>query len=1234
MNYSPKNLELNATTSKPATIAVVTVYEAARVLGLDANETAKSLGLNATDYITVQQAQQLGKKKGLSTTDLTKMLSSMKTSQIQAQTPGDQLQIGLPNGKKISLADIEKLQQINPENCLLSSTDVDGQVSYIALLGSSGARGNNYDLNIGHSSNPQITSSNQHVASDSLVAALSLGEGGANILIPHQYARWLNAFSKINMADLIANTLLGATLYTSQSRIKKISDLEKELETQKESAARISEAYRGIAEERNSLINAREVARASGDEELVEKLTNRINALEEEAVKQSEANAKAQADMAKTRTSQDFAKKLSDFDEVIRLVTRRANYGLIMGAMWLGPARFLYTVNEGLLFSSDSLNATEKTSYYLKVFINKEVATEFRSATDFLGMGYMLEILSGWLKINAPHKAFQAGNYLAINNGGREATQATQAIQEQLPSTTSITGKGASGWLINTKWQGPSDLTLFEKISLSEPDNYSSLSLETNMLPPNAIITRRNIDKLYAEAIMFSVPFIATTKLTQLPGRVYTLVPFLLINELVMKLDHTQFAKTKCDPAVVNNYIYAYGAVITASNILNAYPATSLLKISRNAYKYSIGIITSDEAKAILAKAGTAPSWIGPNTADLLGVIDKLMLPQALQVAISSRAQEYVSACYDDQYQILGYQLLPQSKKSTVSDQISKMSQPLTNLSQQLNLANALNINKALDNIAQKFSEAERFEIINLRAQLQNQQAVIQPAEIYYLHFDASNTRWWNSFEQKCFRECFSAQNYSVCIDGLLGVYAINAATGEKTIIASPERAKRQLTNYDLARALIPNALIQSTLNCGNAKIMQVDSLAVLSITDLTCPAMQCMLSQLQQLAKRQANAADLSSILGKVKKIHTTEGEIDFGASSIRFVRTNPPTQQAQQAGPIYSLVQQLATQNKNESVGTETILSPKQGSTTPQALAANIYGNGAVKLSSATEESVGTLQTIQTENGMIDYDPTTGRLTITLYLLASLPIEAMKGIETSIACEEIRIDRINPKTGYEELASQFNAALQQIQADCGLAVLETPDKIYSFKKDADGNNIIQVYDKKTGQTQTYKITGPARMEGDEIVFPTDKGELRFKIFQDPATGKPMLQVIYPDGTRDLGELIAARGINGVLAFDPRTGTWYAYNAQDIPLNPAFASKGASFYQTPQGLAGQPTDNLAGYTQRVPLTTTNDLLTLLGLPAWPSPSKELPLFAAMIAAVLAGIAAARHATKKTIKNH
>ena len=1234
----------NGSVPTPQEDLVFPLAAIASSLGLNPQDVSHDTGVSVNGSLTYDQVQQVAQNRGVS--DWERLISTVlpqKRSEQQGPVRYDTGQVTLPNGKKMLVSDLQQLQAVNTESCLLDNTDLRGTISYIGLMG----RIKDYDLAIGFHRNPAILNTPQHLTTGAMTGAVSWGNNGANILIPHTFEKWLKAFSTINMLDLIVNTGGALYLYGAKSKIKTIADLDKELErvamregqagtfgqglgqqvqaysTMRGEAVSELTALRGmnpatLTPEEAALRNTR----MTELESQVTKADAQLAALQTESQTIAENTANNQLDRAKIGYQQDIAKQLDDYDEIFKVLRRRVSYGFILGSLWLGPARFAYQINDAIALSSRGMSSSQRQQYYLKMFVNKDVADEFREKTDFLGFGTILETISGVFHVNAPEEAFRANSYYLINIAEKQENP-----EESLSTSIAFSG---GAWQIQTIWPQPatSTLTAFEKVTQST--KVSSMPLETNMLPADAIVDDKELQKHAAISTLYGLPFIMTFKVTQIPGRLLTLVPFLLINQIVMKIDHDKFKNVECDDAVVDRYVQEYAAVTIVANAMNIIPFQAALRTLRNAEKFKLAKIT--EVAQVKQQAGLIrpPAALsGPVLLSAMRIVDAIALPQALQMAISSRAMEYVSSCKDNKYTILAYQRLPEQKEGTLGQTLAQVGEqsPLAG-----NASFRLNILDALRGVGQRVLEAERPELLHLNAVLEGQEGIVQPDDLYYLELSNANLEWWNSFEQQCMRMCFDSPNYTICIDGERGVYRINRETGEVTQIASADRARLHELATPLGRDIIPNALIYSPMTCGSRKIMQVDTRAALSVTDATCETTSCMLQKLGELTGAAVDPADLTTPLGRVQRVHTTTGQAvlstpdETQVTTIRFIRTVETSQEPtgwfsslrdNETIPPGAEIQVPAPQAVGNESYSRTLLTTS---------AINLFGSGRVTATGVTstgagEEELGTLVKIQTERGRIDYDRLNNRLIVTLYILAELPVSQMRGIQTSVACDEIRIDQALPRAGIgEDATEEFNRALQKIQEQCGFAVLETPDHRYYFHKDENGNDVLDVLDKKTGEWTRYNRTGPMRVEGDEIVVPTDQGDFRFKLFQDPQTGKPMLQVTFPNGNQDLGELIAARGQNGALFFDPRTGTWYAYNGQDIPLDPAFAQRGASFYQTDRGVVGQPSDGFLSGPQRQAATSSTDLLALLGLPAWPEPKKDLLPFAAMLTAILAGV--------------
>ena len=1214
----------------------------ARSLGLNPYDVSRETGVPVNGSLTYAQVQAVAENRGVS--EWQRLISTVipRKKSEGGVTRHDTGQVTLPNGKRMLVSDLEKLQAMNPEGCVLDNADLRGTVSFIALVG----KVKDYDLWIGFHSNADVVSQPQHLTTWGITGAVSWGNNGANILIPHSFEKWLKSFKVINLLDLTANTIGALHLYSAKSRIKSVEDFDKEMERLVQRDATTGQKLEGIARDKTAAINIQTASRerieainsraaaegrtlTSNEAREIEELNKRIEAedktlerLREQETALAENHIKNEEARAKTETMQGVAKRLDEYDEIFKVLRRRVSYGFVLGSLWLGPARFAYQINDAIALSSKGMDAETRQKYYLKVFVNKDVATEFRESTDFLGFGRIIEVVSGVFHVNAPEEAFRANSYYVINIAEKQENP-------EESSRTSVSFSSGS-WQIQTTWPHPatSTLTMFEKVKPST--KVSSMPLETNLLPADAVVDDKELQKHAAIAVLYGLPWVMTFKMTQAPGRLLTLVPFLLINQVVMKIDHDKFKNIECSDEKIDHYIAEYAGVVAMANAMNLVPLVPALRTLQAAEKLKIGMISPSAFKA----SSPHPFFTQTRMITAMRVIDAIALPQALQMIVSSNAMEYVSSCKDNQYKILAYQRLPEQKEGSLGQMLSRTSSPLAG-----NASFKINILEAIRGLGERVVEAERPELLHLNAVLEGQEGVIQPDELYYLELTQANLEWWNAFENQCFRMCFDSPNYTICVDGVRGVYLIDRATGEVTQVADAERARLQQLATPLGRSIIPNSLLYAPMTCGNKKIMRVDSRATLSITDASCDTTQCLLAKLAQLTGATVDPADLTAQLGRVQRVHTTQGQAvlsrtdERGTTTIRFVRS---VETSRQQSRLFSLLET----NESLPAGTEIQVPAPQAHDASTAMldttAINLYGNARVTATgvtangSAGEEELGTLIKIQTERGRIDYDAAANRLVVTLYVLAELPVSQTNGLRATVACDEIRLDQVIPRTGIgEDAAQEFNRALQKIQEECGFAVLETPDHKYYFHKDENGNDVLDVLDKRTGQWTRYNRTGPMRVEGDEIVVPTDQGDFRFKIFQDPQTGKPMMQVTFPDGARDFGELIAARGPGGAIFFDPRTGTWYAYNGQDIPLDPAFAQRGASFYQTDRGIVGQPSEALLAGPQRQPPTSSKDLLALLGLPAWPEPKKDALAFAAMLAAILGGVLAVRLASTK-----
>jgi hypothetical protein len=592
---------------------------------------------------------------------------------------------------------------------------------------------------------------------------------------------------------------------------------------------------------------------------------------------------------------------------------------------------------------------------------------------------------------------------------------------------------------------------------------------------------------------------------------------------------------------------------------------------------------------------------------------------------IASNGFRYVSLCKDTSYKILAYQKISAEKTSanlqTKFDQLGK-----------IDIGKQLNLTGALGGMGKKLEEKELTELLNLRAFTENAYGQLQPEDVYYIHLDGATQQWFGVYNKLnkngCFRECHDSKNGFVCADET-GVTYTDKQTGKSVkLSASKDRGLLTLMMQDLARTLVPNRIISAGLDnsCSNSEILAVEPGRLggtLMIKDDSCGTMACLRSQLKQLKSDITD--DLSaSGFGDVVAVYTDQGRITANNGKVRFIRGVPEEDD-----------------EKNETVGIE-LQAPSidaLGSATLAQMPNNyisIMGDGSVSIkgnintaAKVEEVQVGKLLTIITEKGKIEFDEEGQRLVVALYMLArTRPIDTIKTISTSIRentdengnlVPAIAITGVVPKVGGEADAKELNNALNTIQTGAdgkegGFTVLETADKRYTISTDANGKPILTVFDKNTGEKTDYQITGPLRREGNDLIVPTDKGEFRFNL--DMKNGQPTLSVNGPDGLAEIAALLAAKGPGGIIAFDPRTGLWYALNGQDIPWNDEFAKRGLSLYNTQDGTRGVASDNMFGYPRNTGSgsTSTNSPFSI---PSFPTNGIYALL---MLATILTGV--------------
>ncbi len=1203
-------------------------------------------------YVTLAQAQAIATKKGGTAADRVNQIISQvlgakngnqnQIPQIPTPTPGPYagLKVILPGNvgadgkqREITYSQIAAGTALDANSCLVKGT-IKGRVSYLGVLES--------DLTYGIPGNQTFSGqyiypptglpdedlvdprSNQWFVASSITSVLSLN-GGANIALPSFYEDWIAFTGKWSRFDMYASLglSLGATSITNY--IKQRRQFNQELKTGLESARQQSKGFQdkaltdlyGPIEER---AGGKVFTNTNNEELIVRTVHVRDEAVLDAAghpVLDAAGNpvtAPVQAIVAtdhrgaevireeitggktvdgvlnshnlqpKRISSEGLEAQVKDsfktagaWERLKRQTVPRVSYNLMMGAAWMGPARFAYDIADRNFFEATGFNQNK----YLKVLVDKPVAQKFHDATNIFGIGKIEELVSDWTG-GAPAKAFSSGPVFLANYPSGEA--------QSQASTTAISS--ADSWQINSVWTGPSFAVNFEDVrTSSQNQQYTSLPVVANEILPKPIINTKTSSQAYNYLLTLAVPFLVARKLVPEVGQTLGLAGTLLVTEQILEVDPNFGKGLDCTKDQQDNLKDQYRRAILADYAVTL--ATTFLPLIQTVNVFWKQILVGSRI------AGDVNAWVNP----LL----------AWQWYIGNQAQIYAANCKDSQYKVLTYQKIPNPDVNKTNAQPSGGSgQPVQQ------------VQNAAQNFVSSFngkgntveSELAKYtEILNLKTRMTDQQGFVQPKDILMMHIDKSAWMVHGGLfdtlnKSGCVQnECDpTSDGGSICItpDGIKKYNKDGSVAFDFNGFYWKLRSASILRSQELARMILPNTIITTQLECGEKPFISIDSAGSSSIADATCPAADCLKKQIKLLLS-DFDGKDLTKAIGKVASVETSLGMASFTGNSISFTRLSIGEAGVEERAPT---LDQVARNSGLGSTGAGARLE--------------VLGNGNTTLLGGNTISLGTLKTIIGDKGKIEYDPVAKRLYLFIYVLAdgkAQTIADIVGRTSTVNANGKTIPVINfdlkGKTGFEDLTKQLQDALNKIQQDStggkgGFQVFETPNGTYYIRDDG----TIQYVDKKTGQAQTFKLTGsPYTDANGNIVFPTDKGNISFNPGINDQ-GQPVINV-NGAGIKDAGTLDAAKGPGGIFTFNPSTGAITVYNGQDLPMDPRFASQGLGFVGTPGGTVGMPADNpfvLPPVTdQGLSRNSQNSLL----LPSWPT---ELPLFAVMLAAVLMGV--------------
>ncbi len=1134
---------------------VVNSSTVAAVLGMTPQQVAQQAGVPVGADITLTQAEQIASTAGKS--NLISQILGLVSSQTPV-SPADGLSVTLPNGLKMPLSVLNNLTSINSSNCMVNGMYINGQVEYQGLLTSG-------DVYYGLTSSPS-TSTEQHLSSSSFTAGVNLGTGGSNMVLPYTYTRWLISSGWINGADTLINSVASMGMYSTlgtatpkvtASDLESLAKANSVLETTAKSAA---------SDLASTLTSIENPADKQALDSIIYKLSSGATPLSSDEL--ATLNKLAASDPVLQTSLSDYNTKLSsaqqvaqqmsgsiskpstqdiaDYTALTKATLAKATSSFILGMTWLGPARFAFQINSALLFSNPSNNG----DFYVLLKVNRNTLTSLMTVSDILGLGYFDDTLSKLFGIGVPNAALTAGEMYIINQ--------PSTTSQTSGSTTTFNNNGLA-WQVQTNWPGSSTVTNFQKLNPSS--NLTTIELTTNSIPPGAVISRLDVLKYQALAVLFAVPFVSTLTLPGalkaglgstfaglLPDVVMKVIPFIGISDIVYAINNNVYNSVEpCSQSTMTDWIVAYGSATAFSDVWAAVPIlSSWSSVFGSTLK---GFSTAFTGSGIFGSLGS--SYL---------TFSKFQGPQLMQMIVGGLAAKYASTCIDSEYYVAAFQPTPTPNSAALASANS-----VNNLANNSVVKN-LGLGGLLQGAGQNIQNAALASENTLIVSLTNQNGLVMPTQLYYIHMTNADIQWWGKFSNKCFHTCLSdsVSNITACINGQTGV---QVKTPAGTIqLAGSTRAKGQQEIDKFGLDLIPNAYITTELTCSGV-------FATVSNQDLIlsggCPGGACILSSVSQIVGYQVG--DLGPVMGKVDTILTDNGSISFPSGS-----------------PVFN----------NASNGSSVSFTTLQ-----------INGNGEVVGDNA---NLGTLESIKFDNGAMWYDSSNGELIIFIYQLASALASSFSALNAQVSNCTVgnqttpAIDlSVGANAANAPAAQQFNTALNQIQQGCGVEQWQTNSTIYTLHN-VNGTPTLTVTDALTKTSTDYPLSS-LQQDGNKVVATTADGKQFSFTFANGPAG-PQVTVNTPTGGTSSDILTKATGLGGILAYDPATGTWEVLNGQGIPMSTGFAAgntitggAGGSAVSTPSG-------DLLGVTPGGSASTFNVLAAL-------------PSFDGVLVFVFAGIA-------------
>jgi|GEM_PF-1915789 len=1119
--------------------------------------------------------------------------------------PYERYKVILPgSGKEVSLADVFRSNKIDPDSCLLKGEIINGRVGYIAVLDADLTYGTKNDQLIKGQykspatgkPNPELTSErggeqlNQRIYGSSVVGYLNLN-GGGNLVVPEYYRDWIVFTTAYTKADFYAS-MIGALAafgavkdleYAKTVKEKQLANI-KTREPNPILANQIREQITGVIE-RNGLgryVLKSPVNVAGGRAAAVEidSATNTLKYYDSagthlpgaDVAGVTDINVAIQKDPSLTfRTSGGLENDIRDAEYNIDALKKvkgtlegRVITSFMLAGGWLGPARMAFSINNGILFQARH----QKDDKYLRVLANKKVLEDFKKASSFLAIGKLQELAAEYAGFGlVPEKAFYAKNLLLLNYPEAQKTP-------NYESTTRLKSQDDGAISIISRWRGPSYTLNYEDMrgfaSKQGPEAQTSIDIVTNNILAEPAMEDKNL-KSFTAFFSIAVPFIVSKRLFDLQERALGAGVFLTTFEY-LDINENFGKDAACDPKEYEELKTAYREAFWAQT------ATSLVLLSRQFYTpFRTWLQNTNFGKSIIAGA--------------LNVLDFTNPFDAWRFHVGNRGITYTSNCRDQMHTILTWQGLPEKVGKPVNVVAEKLP-GISDAANQLKLGKAIGANQEEAQAAAALKNLK--DVLNIRTVEQDQGGFVSTPELLYVHVDQSTSSikgdLYGLVQSACGLQDRLQSNDGRSITLADGLEA-NNADGSKAFSFQSDawklRAMARNKIQALNRVIIPNTIIQSTLSGGTDTFLEIaptgDSILVSPPCDLS--------RAIFELTGRQIGT-DFTQAIGKVRQVETSEGDASLMDGQIDFVSRTGVGASVPTPEDLRKAISQggrLSIRNNGQTI---------------------LYGT-----SGSSSQNLGTLKSIIGDNGALHYDATTGQISVIIYSIFETSAQNIQGVSMDKRGKGAEI-QVQAKRGLEDSANKLNAALDKIAGTEGITSFETKDKIYYITPDGK----LRVIDKNTGKATDYTITGPITKDGQgNLIIPTDKGPFKLNLTNE--NGQPTLAAEGPDGLKEVLALLAARGQNGILTFNPSTGAINVYNGQDIPLNPAFATQGIGYSGNADGTSqGVPADSpfLAPTTSNGAGTGTPPKLFL---PSWPD---QLPLAALLAGLILFGIVAIR----------